>query len=92
MTIDPEVLSLTQRALWLVLILAGPPVFVAAIVGLLIAFIQAATQLQEQTMHFAMKFVAITITLFVTASFAGGTLLRYCEQIFTEFPFLFTGV
>ena len=44
-----EVLELTKEALYLVMLLSGPPIGAAALVGLVIAFLQAATQLQEQT-------------------------------------------
>ena len=50
---------LTQQALWFVLLLSAPPIVVAAVVGLLIAFVQAATQLQEQTLQYVAKFFAI---------------------------------
>lgn len=81
-----DVVNLTQEALWLIVVLAGPPVVVAALVGILIAFFQAATQLQEQTFQYAAKFFAIILTIFVMASLMGGTLFRFTDRIFTEFP------
>ena len=83
-----EVLELTRYALWLVLILSGPPIAAAAIVGLVVAFLQAATQLQEQTFAYALKFIAIVLALFVTGSMIGGTLYTYSNRIFSEFPAL----
>jgi type III secretion protein S len=81
-----EVLELTKQALWLTLILSGPPIAAASIVGLAVAFLQAATQLQEQTFAYALKFVTIVITLFITASLIGGTLYTFADRIFIEFP------
>ena len=81
-----EALQLTYQALWLVLVLSAPPVLVAALVGLLIAFVQAATQIQEQTFQYAAKFFVIVLTIFVTASLLGGTLLHYADRIMSEFP------
>jgi type III secretion HrpO family protein len=81
-----EVLELTKQALWLTLILSGPPIAAAALVGLAVAFLQAATQLQEQTFAYALKFVTIVITLFITASLIGGTLYTFADRIFIEFP------
>lgn len=89
--LDSDVLQLTQQALWLTLLLAAPPVVVAAIVGLLIAFIQAATQLQEQTFQYAVKFFAIVLTIFVTASLMGSTLFQYSDRIFSNFPNMVAG-
>jgi type III secretion protein S len=81
-----DVIQLTKEALWLVMLLSAPPIFAASIVGLLIAFLQAATQLQEQTLVYSVKFVAIVVTLFVTASILGGTLYHFSDRIFTLFP------
>ncbi len=81
-----EVLELTKQALWLVLILSGPPIAAAAIFGLVIAFLQAATQLQEQTFAYAVKLLVIVLTLFITASLLGGTLLTFAERLFIDFP------
>ena len=83
-----EVLELTRYALWLVPILSGPPIAAAALVGLVVAFLQAATQLQEQTFAYALKFIAIVLALFVTGSMIGGTLYTYSNRIFSEFPAL----
>jgi len=85
---NTEVLQLVQQALWLILLLAAPPVIVAALVGLLIAFIQAATQLQEQTFQYAAKFFAIIFTIFITASLLGGSIYNFSDMLFTEFPAL----
>jgi type III secretion protein S len=80
-----DIVQLTQQALWIVMLLSAPPVVVAAIVGLVIAFLQAATQIQEQTLQFALKFFAIVVTIFVTASLLGGTLYQFAERVFTGF-------
>lgn len=80
-----EVVQLTYQALWLVLLLSAPPIVVAAVVGLLIAFVQAATQLQEQTIQYAAKFFAIVLTIFVTASMLGSGLYQLGDRVFSEF-------
>ena len=80
-----DVIQLTQQALWFVLLLSAPPIIVAALVGLAIAFLQAATQLQEQTLQYAVKFFAIVVTLFFTASMLGGGLYQFGDRVFTEF-------
>ena len=56
--------------------------------GLLVAIIQAATQIQEQTLQYALKFFVIVITIFVTASLMGGSLYRFADRVMTEFPAL----
>ena len=86
--LSSEILQITQQALWLVIILAGPPVVVAALVGIVIAFVQAATQIQEQTLQYAAKFFAIVVTIFLTASLIGSSLYRFSDRIFSDFPML----
>ncbi|WP_029937436.1 type III secretion system export apparatus subunit SctS [Sphingomonas sp. UNC305MFCol5.2] len=81
-----DFVSLTNDALWLVLILSAPPIIVASVAGLLVAIVQAATQIQEQTLQYTAKFFAIVLTLFVTASLIGASLYRYSDRIFSEFP------
>jgi len=80
-----EIIHLTQQALWFVLLLSAPPILVAAVVGILIALVQAATQLQEQTMQYVAKFFAIVITIFITASMLGGGLYQFGDRVFSNF-------
>jgi type III secretion protein S len=80
-----DVIQLTQQALWYVLLLSAPPILVAAVVGLLVALVQAATQLQEQTLPFLLKFLAIVLTLFVTASLLGSGLYQFTDRVFSDF-------
>ena len=83
---ESQTIQLMYQALWLVLLLSAPPVVVAALVGLVVALIQAATQIQEQTLQYALKFFAIVLTIFLTASLLGGTLYRFADRVMTVFP------
>lgn len=80
-----QLVETLQQALWIVLMLTAPPVVVAVVLGLLISFLQAVTQIQEQTIQFAVKFVAIVVTLFVTAEFIGVTLFNFGDRMFSGF-------
>lgn len=79
---NDDIVTLTTQALWLVLLLSAPPIIAASVVGLLVAIIQAATQLQEQTLQYTLKFFAIVVSIFVTASLMAGTLYSYSDAIF----------
>lgn len=81
-----QILALTVDALWLVLLLSAPAIATAAIVGLLVAFLQAVTQIQEQTLPFAFKFVAVALVLFLTGASVGSALHGFTERVFVEFP------
>ena len=74
---EGEIVQHASNALLLVLILSLPPIVVAALVGLLVSLIQALTQIQEQTISFAFKLVAIVITLFLTMGQLGEELFAY---------------
>ncbi|HVJ01025.1 MAG TPA: type III secretion system export apparatus subunit SctS [Sphingomonas sp.] len=78
-----DIVTLTTQALWLVLLLSAPPIIAASVVGLLVAVVQAATQLQEQTLQYTLKFFAIVVSIFVTASLMAGTLYGYADAIFS---------
>lgn len=80
-----DMVGVTVEALWLVLLLSAPPIVAASIVGLLVAVVQAATQLQEQTLQYTLKFFAIVLTIFLTASLVSGALLRFGDGIFSGF-------
>jgi len=84
--VNGDFVSLTNDALWLVLILSAPPIVVASVAGLMVAILQAATQIQEQTLQYTVKFFAIVLTLFVTASLLGSSLYRFGDRVFSEFP------
>lgn len=83
---NTQAIELVNQALWLVLVLSAPPIAAASIVGLLVAILQSATQLQEQTLQYAAKFFAIVLTIFATASLVGGSLYQFGDRVFTEFP------
>jgi type III secretion protein S len=81
-----EVVHLVREALWLVLVLSAPPILAASVVGLVVAFLQAATQLQEQTLTYTVKFITVTLTLLLTASVIGSSLYHFADRLFGDFP------
>ncbi len=84
----PEVMQLIREALWLVLALSAPPIIAATVVGLLVAFVQSVTQLQEQTLSFTLKLVAVSLALLLSASLIGASLSHFADQLFTDFPLM----
>jgi type III secretion protein S len=75
------VVQLTSQALMLCVILSLPAVAVSAIVGLLVSFLQAITSLQDSSISQGVKLLAVTIAVFITAPWAGSTLLKFAESI-----------
>ena len=84
--IDSDIIQLTAHALMLVLVLSMPPIIAAAGVGLLISLIQALTQIQEQTLPFAFKLIAVIISIFATARWLGLEIYHYSLAIMNKIP------
>lgn len=83
---EVDIVKYTQEALWLMLVLSAPPIIAATLFGLLIAIFQAVTQIQEQTLPFAIKLVAVVISLFLTAGLMGESLHQFSMRLYTGFP------
>ncbi len=75
-----------QDALLLTLILSAPAVLVAMVIGLLISLVQATTQIQEQTLTFVPKLVAVMLVLALTGPWSMGYLKIFTENILKQFP------
>ena len=80
-----EIVQLVYRALLLILILSGPPILISMIFGLTVAIFQAATQIQEQTLSFTIKLVAVIMTLFIMGGFLAGQIMQFANSIFLQF-------
>lgn len=83
---NTDAIRLAHDALWLVLVLSAPIVVIAALVGLAVSFVQSVTQIQEQTLGFAIKFFVIALVLFVMSTTLGGAIYTYTDHIFSSFP------
>jgi type III secretion HrpO family protein len=81
-----HVVQLSYEGLMLILLLSGPPIVVSMLFGIIVAIFQAATQIQEQTLSFTIKLVAVTLTLMVTGPWLGGRIMSFAQGIFIHFP------
>ncbi|CAN7213404.1 flagellar biosynthesis protein FliQ [Rhizobium sp. LjRoot30] len=81
---EADALDIVQAAIWTVLIASGPAVLAAMVVGLVIAFIQALTQIQEITLTFVPKIVAIFVVVGITAPFIGGQISLFTNLVFSR--------
>ena len=80
--LDPILTDLTHKALMLILLLSLPPIITAAVVGVLISLVQAVTQIQDQTLSFAFRLIAVVVTLLITARWLGDQVLIFTADIF----------
>jgi flagellar biosynthetic protein FliQ len=81
---EADALGLMQSTIWTIIVAAGPAVATAMVVGIVIALFQALTQIQEMTLTFVPKIVAILIVLSLTASFIGSQLYIFTEQVYAR--------
>jgi flagellar biosynthetic protein FliQ len=81
---EADALDLFQAAIWTVLVSAGPAVGAAMIVGLVIALFQALTQVQEATLTFVPKIVAVLVTIGISAPFVGSQISIFTNLVFSR--------
>ena len=84
---SPEIaLQQLTESMLLVLILSLPPIIVASVVGIAVSLLQALTQVQEQTVSFAIKLIAVAVTIALMAGMLGSEMVTFTNRLFTEFP------
>lgn len=82
---SPEsVVELGRDALWTMLMVAAPMLVSGLLVGLLISILQAATQVNEMTMTFVPKIVAVLVTALVFLPWILSHLMRFTYEIFAR--------
>jgi type III secretion protein S len=80
-----EIYQLSYQALLLILLLSGPPIIISMIVGLFVAIFQAATQIQEQTLSFTVKLIAVILTLIGLGGWLSAQIMQFTNTIFQNF-------
>ena len=76
-----QVLDVGRDAIWTLIIVAAPMMLAGLVVGVVIALIQALTQIQEQTLVFVPKILAIFVTMLLTLPFLGSTMNAFMNRI-----------
>ena len=76
-------IRLTTEGLLLCLSVSMPVVVVAALSGLGIPFVQAITSMQDQSISYAVKLVAVVATVLVMGAWGAATILRFANEIIT---------
>jgi flagellar biosynthetic protein FliQ len=76
-----DVLDIARDTIWTVLILAAPMMVVALVIGVAISLLQALTQIQEMTLAFIPKIIAMFVTLLLALPFMGDVLQSYMARI-----------
>ena len=86
---SPET-ALTEigRGLQMALLLGAPPLLAVLVVGVVVGIVQAATQINEQTIAFVVKGIALAATLAITGHFLLGKLVSFTIDLFQRIPHL----
>ncbi len=83
---EDVVLQVGREALFLIVALAGPLLLAALAVGLIVGVLQAATQIQEQTLSFIPKLLALVVALVLMGPWLLTSWMVYTQELFYRIP------
>ncbi|ACB67206.1 type III secretion protein HrpO [Burkholderia territorii] len=86
------ILDLTRQALMLVLLLSLPIVLIATVTGLVVAILQAVTQVQDANIGIAVRLIAVMVALVLLSGWLGSEVLRFAQQALERMFVSSTGV
>ncbi|MEN6449910.1 MAG: flagellar biosynthesis protein FliQ [Thermoguttaceae bacterium] len=81
-----DAIDLGRHALWTMLLIGSPVLLAGMIVGLVIGLLQAVTQVQEQSVAFVPKLVAMLLVLSVTLPWLIGQMVHYTSELIAGIP------
>ena len=80
------VIQLAQEALMIVLLVSAPMLGLGLIVGLLVAEFQATTSIQEQTLAFIPKIIAVFVAILIFGPWMLRIMVEYVSNVFINLP------
>lgn len=83
---DAAVLELAQRALMLAIIVSAPVLGFGLVVGLMVSIFQAATQIQEMTLTFVPKILAVVAAVLIFGPWMLNSVVRFTTNLLTNIP------
>jgi flagellar biosynthetic protein FliQ len=84
---DPQAaIELSREAIWMGMLISAPVLVTGMIVGLLIGLVQALTQIQEQTVAFVPKMVAMLVALSLTFPWLIHQIVQYSSDLISNIP------
>lgn len=79
-----QVIYIAEQGIWAVLLVSGPLLLLALVVGLVVSIFQATTQIQEQTLAFIPKIVAVLLGVVFFGPWMLGQMLSYASEVWTN--------
>lgn len=87
MITQDAVLDIAQKAIFNIIIVSAPLLLVSLIVGLIISIFQTVTSIQEQTLTFVPKILAVFITLMLGGSWMMNTMIEFVQDLWSNFSY-----
>jgi flagellar biosynthetic protein FliQ len=85
---DADVTQIAAQTMMVAAKVAAPILLTALLVGFLISLFQAATQIQEPTLSFVPKMIAVSVALLITGNWTLSQLVDFTHQLFAMLPHL----
>lgn len=82
------VLDIGQQAVWVLIKMAVPVMVISLGVGLVVSLFQALTQIQEMTLAFVPKIIAVFFSLLALLGYIGHTLIDFANELFNRITLL----
>jgi flagellar biosynthetic protein FliQ len=80
------VINLATQAMTLALEIAGPILLVGLVIGLIVSIFQAVTQIQEQSLSFIPKIVALAVLIVILGPWMLGEMVSYAQNLYLSIP------
>ncbi len=87
MITQDAVLDIARNAIYTIVIVSAPMLLVALIVGLIISIFQTVTSIQEQTLTFVPKILAVFIVMILCGSWMMNTLIELVTELWSNFSY-----
>lgn len=81
-----DAIDLAREAIVMLLLLSAPVLIAGLVVGLLVGLLQALTQIQEQTVSFVPKLIAMVLALSVSLPWLVSRMMEYSQDLFAGIP------
>jgi flagellar biosynthetic protein FliQ len=79
---SPEIIDIAREGIWVLMIVGAPMMLTALVVGLAVSFVQALTQIQESTLTFVPKLLAMLMVMILALPFMLQSLQDYGTKLF----------
>ena len=85
MITEGQVLDIAKDAIYYIIICSAPVLIISLVVGLIISIFQTVTSIQEQTLTFVPKIIAVFLTLMLLAGWIGNNLTDFMDDLWGSF-------